>query len=1110
MSSVTDPFGGDDEIPSGSAALGGQNVSPPLPQGTGVGTSSRKYSRDDFGPSEVGMSSSDMPAFREMIAQRHDPIQSQSQHVTGGQEPLSPTETNPYQSPAAEKADSEDIDTDDSETHNMQHPGLRGLSGDPALGGSFGPYSRGVINTHELSAGDRSQTSSAGPGRGFPGLGGLGGLSGLSGMPGWPTTTNSMGTPDRERPNFPTPFGNSVFGTMGDLQSPSLAGSIFGSNPGINSTAPGTVSRGSKLGSLFPSAMQAQMQGHEPGNIEGHSATEGQRNSAGAFGTSAPGLSYQGRDTESPMRMGRGVFDDLNFSSLDINRNSHGSDNSFTRNETSAPYSQQRVSGASQTPSSGTSVQQDIPIPQSANSQSSHQQQASQTSGSGGAQSNQPPTSQQRTMVMPDRIRWIYKDTLGNTQGPWSGLEMHDWYKAGFFTPDLMVKKYEDNEYEPLGQLIRRIGNSREPFLVPQIGIPHGPASTQPASQWASASTSTTPAQPTGQSGSVQPPFAGAFPSFGTTLTAEQQNALERRKQEEQYLMARQKEYLAQQQVMQKHQMLSGGPHSISAQQLHHHSSAHSLHSQPSFGSITSPGGFQPTPPQGPIQGQQAVPPFLEAQMRQSSGMGVNNLASGGGDFYVGNTIPEEDIPAAIGRLNPGRDPQQSTKILPFGQSQQEMPHHSQAVAAMLAQRNQLQWEQHQHDASHASPLGEQESFSERLQQFRGLRAGMDEEHAYMSTDGLVGKPGAAQGTQPYTQNEQIQFQRRSQGEGENQGAVHSTTSDADKQPEPLSLAQQVQKAASAKDAPIPVSPWGKIDNIALPQPFPPPPQSASPLPAPTAQRSRQNLSDTLHAETRSRSQTPSVETPSASIAPWAKESAEGSKGPSLKEIQEAEARKAAKAEEAAAAARRAVLDQERLILAQPPAPGLPSTSTWGNAMSPLNSANSGPSAWNKPLAGKASVTQSGPPTKKTLSQIQKEEELRKQKVAQANLAATQGQSTVTGGKRYADLASKTAVPMNSGGAWTTVGTGGAKPKAALSSAAPITTPSYRTVSTSTAPVLNTAAKPRPAAVSTRNATMGGPTLGQSNAKEELAKWAKNTLTGRMNQSINGESHHLK
>jgi PERQ amino acid-rich with GYF domain-containing protein len=143
-------------------------------------------------------------------------------------------------------------------------------------------------------------------------------------------------------------------------------------------------------------------------------------------------------------------------------------------------------------------------------------------------------------MVMPDRMKWQYKDHHGNTQGPFSGLEMHDWYKAGYFSPELLIKKLEDADYEPLAQLIRKIGNSREPFLVPQVGIPHDPP---PQRSW------------TGPSNAgVQPPFPNSFPSFGTTLTAEQQNDLERRKQESQFLMARQKEHLAAQQLLVKMQ----------------------------------------------------------------------------------------------------------------------------------------------------------------------------------------------------------------------------------------------------------------------------------------------------------------------------------------------------------------------------------------------------------------------------------------------------------------------------------------------------------------------------------------------------------------------------
>jgi PERQ amino acid-rich with GYF domain-containing protein len=199
---------------------------------------------------------------------------------------------------------------------------------------------------------------------------------------------------------------------------------------------------------------------------------------------------------------------------------------------------------------------------------------------------------------------------------------MHDWYKAQFFTPDLSVKKVEDDKFEPLGELIRRIGNSREPFLVPQIGIPHGPPTTQPGTSFATAATA--PGSGAAQPGVVQPPFAGAFPSFGTTLTAEQQNNLERRKQEEQYLMARQREFLAQQQVNLKQLQMSGIPAS-----LHHHSSAQSLQSQPSFGSMTSPIGM----PQVPIPG---VSGFFDGPPRQVPTQGVSGISN---DFY-----PHEEL----------------------------------------------------------------------------------------------------------------------------------------------------------------------------------------------------------------------------------------------------------------------------------------------------------------------------------------------------------------------------------------------------------------------------------------------------------------------------------
>jgi PERQ amino acid-rich with GYF domain-containing protein len=757
-------------------------------------------------------------------------------------------------------------------------------------------------------------------------------------------------------------------------------------------------------------------------------------------------------------------------------------------------------------------------------------------------------------------MRWIYRDPQGNIQGPWTGLEMHDWFKAGFFSAELLVKKCEDPEFEPLGQLIRRIGNSREPFLVPQIGIPYGPPSGQGSGTW-NGNNSSSGNQGSSPAGAVQPPFAGAFPSFGTTLTAEQQNALERRKQEEQFLMARQKEFLAQQQVLQKQMQQIHGVHS---QQLHHHSSTHSLHSQPSFGSMTSHSGFHPhpTPPQGPTQLSQGVTGFFDVQIRHGSAtfMAPLSLGSEFGNSGPSNTRDDE-LAALLARQNLNRDGQP----LPhnFGTSflsqQLDNAGHAQQVAAILAQRAQLQREQAKHDTMLGSSSDEQQVPNDRLQQFNELRAQTDEDYAQHG-EGADVEPMAQAAAQmpmagvPQQQpplDARLEF-AESIGQADLvQGPVatlprSSPSPSSGQKAEVLSLTQQVQKAASEKQppnfAPLADSGSTQTDNTGLPQPFPPPPlpppQSLSPLPAPAAQRNRYQLPDALAIaeESRARSQTSSVETPGAvtSLAPWARDVSEGPKGPSLKEIQEAEARKAAEVEEAAAAARRSLLEQELQRLSQQAGPssaspqGLPSTSTWGSGTSPATPTAPGASAWTKPLAGKLSAGVGEASSKKTLSQIQHEEETRKQKAAAAALAAAATQNAnasanappaagTSSGKRYADLAGK-AVPSqaaagNSGGAWTTVGaTGKAKlpPPASGPAGNNASWTSVRgtgpTGTAGTGVVATGKGKSASSATAVRKGpAASGPASEPPNATEEFTKWAKSTLSKGLNSNINGE-----
>ncbi|QIX01136.1 hypothetical protein AMS68_006653 [Peltaster fructicola] len=903
----------DTPLPSGSAALGASSDASPsrLRQAMrGFDTPSRSNTKDEAGFGAFGMTA-DHAGFG---------MQQTPGHRGNNQEPMSPTDTNPYQSP--EQYNIQHVHDDQEAEHSRlpglgafgaeQHSGLGGLGGFPGLGGlSQGPAS------------DRSQTSSAGPARHFPGLGGLAQIGGLSGSSAWPTSAGGLGSANRQGMGLPSPFGQGIFSAGNDAQSPSLSGLGGSGLLGPQGTYPG-----GRLAGMFPQGMQDQMRsGDHDESGDDHPQTFGTIGQTQAFDES--GIDHAG------------------------------------------------------TPS-------------------------------------QPPQPQQRTMVMPDRMRWIYKDPQGQTQGPWSGLEMHDWYRAGFFSPELLVKKAEDADYEPLAQLIRRIGNSREPFLVPQIGIPHGAPSTQ--GPWAG----TIPGPP---AAGAQPPFASSFPSFGTTLTAEQQNALERRKQEEQYLMARQKEHLAQAQIAQRIQMQGHGFGSGHMQNLNHHSSAQSLHSQPSMSSITSPSAYQPSPTQGPASGHA----LYDSAVRGSQPAGLGAV----GAETLGH-IREEEIPSIMDRLNlGGRAPaanQFGAPGQPFASGQ------APRVQQMLQDRAALQQEQAQHDASQPDRPAD----NDRLREFQQLQGQMMEE----------------------------QYQQIANEQEERAGKQSQ---------EPLSLTEQVQKAASAKHSPAAAQQaWVE-----------------SPLPAPAAQRTgRQSVADQL-AQESSRTHTPSTEAPSAAIAPWAKEPAEVAKGPSLKEIQEMEAKKAAEAEEIAVAARRAALQRElehQAIAAASIAtvqPGLPAGAIWAGG-SPATPTGDATSPWTKAAPQKPALVQT-----KSMAQIQKEEEARKKKLvaaqAQANASAMAAVVTPAGGKSYANLASKTgpAIVAAPGGAWTTVGASG-KVKTPGAPSVPSTS---RAVSSGIVPTIGTTRK-----APTRSATMSLP--GAVNAHEDFRKWAIAELRPELRKDI--------
>ncbi|KAK1967033.1 GYF domain-containing protein [Colletotrichum sublineola] len=956
----TDPFGGDDNL-SGSAALGGaQDTSPPpIPNPTNIGMFETpvKGSTGDFGMSGLNL----------------------GHQAENEQGPTSPSETNPYRSPPADRGESHD-EGGAEKSHGAaiggeQNPGFNTMS------------SRG-FPTHAFDGSDRSQTSSAGP-RGY--------------ASGWPVPM-STGTPDRERAGFGGVFGNSLFPMGPELQSPglsSIGAGVFGPATAGGLGGAGTIGR-SKLGSLFPPAMQAQMQGHEQENLSDSLPDLRQGNPLGAIGRS--NFNAVPRDAGSPLRSGRGgVFEEM-FPSDPARSHSV-----FSGSDPSHPGAPGVGHPQAFTPGAST-----------------------------GTEFGSAPV---RQMVMPDRMRWVYLDPQGHVQGPFSGLEMNDWYKANFFTPDLRVKKVEDSDFEPLGQLIRRIGNSREPFLVPQIGIAHGPPSQAG------------PFSPSGSTG-VIPPLSGVFPSFGRTLTAEEQNNLERRKQEEQQAMAQQRDFMMRQQAITRLQ--NQGPGGVPGS-LHHQHSAHSLQSQPSFGSISSPIGAHPQQP--PIGGGVGhTSSFFDAAAQQAS---AQPPIGAGLDHFR-----EEDLAT----LNP---------------SERQMLASVQAPSSIAGIFNQqpVGAPANENNLRHNLPGTEQldkdeEGFRERLKEFEDIRAERDSEQAQESGNKATQNDGNQEAPAATASETSPKENHKSSAPG---------MKEIMEQQEQLSLTQRVQQAQAAAEA-------AKNAAAGFPMPFPPPvPSSGTPLPAPTAQRVRSNL-----PEQYNRSQTGTPDTGSATepppLAPWAKEAA-SRKGPSLKEIQEAEARKAAKAEEAAAERRRVALEQEAAALRErekaiASATGLPTTSTWGNG-SPVAAA----SPWTKPATVKPTPGASTPGKQKTLADIQREEENRKAKAAK-EVAAQTGLATAAAGKRYADLATKPssapglgqanspAPPPGSG--WAMVGAGG-KVKVP-------TGPASQTRSTSAAGMKPTPVATKPAVKPPPAAAPAGPAKSDV-AMDEFNKWLHRELS---------------
>lgn len=118
-------------------------------------------------------------------------------------------------------------------------------------------------------------------------------------------------------------------------------------------------------------------------------------------------------------------------------------------------------------------------------------------------------------------MKWFYKDPQGEIQGPFSTMEMCEWFQAGYFTMTLLVKRGCDEGFQPLGDVIKMWGR-----------VPFAPGPSPPPLL-----------------GRQPPPLQRPQPNRGPTVTGNLDQ--ERLKKQQQQEMAALYQQLQQQQIFQ-------------------------------------------------------------------------------------------------------------------------------------------------------------------------------------------------------------------------------------------------------------------------------------------------------------------------------------------------------------------------------------------------------------------------------------------------------------------------------------------------------------------------------------------------------------------------------
>ncbi|ORY80770.1 hypothetical protein BCR35DRAFT_90973 [Leucosporidium creatinivorum] len=700
---------------------------------------------------------------------------------------------------------------------------------------------------------------------------------------------------------------------------------------------------------------------------------------------------------------------------------------------------------------------------------------------------------------------WQYRDPSGQIQGPFAASMMHDWYRQTFFTPDLRVKRTSEREFETLENLIRRSGDAESPFLTaplqPVATLPP-PSTAAAGQQWPSASIDQFANNANGGSQRAFGAGGGSFyePFGASTIDAQQQ--AQQQQQQQQFGFGAVP-------VQQSRQASSQGVDPWGAPLP---AATPAWNDQPNAGLFNAGGGAYGQPQFAQPQQQPLDSPY---QQHAQSPVDIFRQLAQQQQQQQQQQQPQPQQqqqyfdPSQLGGANDWRTtPQLQHAQQPQPQQQQQQQQWSSLLPSRLENLNLNV------GSPAMSPIGPPATASAHQSpaiSFASAQPQQQQQQPIASPWGAVAPvevapiAPAAPAEPEVKQEEKVnnlppsiaapkEFTSIAQTSATDKVVKEAQAAKLEKEKE-VAAAAAASKKEEAPSTPSKSTKPGPSPSTAVDSPLvvPAPAPSSSPAPKPS------------------------------STAPWSAPVASSSpsstpSGPSLREIQEAEAREADKRKAAARIqVAQANIQAAQRIAAQEAAEQLPATAMWGAGAE--ITAKAVPAPWSKPAAK---------PVGKTLKEIQEEEERRKKAMATASAQAAQA-GPVQVQKGYASSVASAAKTV-AGAPWTTVAV---KPAAVATAAAPArpiipglnlpsatasrTLPSKPTpapiVRATPAPVAVPAAVAAPPTVSSSSiirsvAVNGRPaSAGRSNGQqydaenppppsEEFMKWCKDALKG--------------